>query len=129
MEKYSQFRDRGIHARSSNPLLSAQDHPKFQSLIHTLRTLLGLTWPNAKPGSSVAPFLPIPREPSGLYLPLHITLFIIRVPLVLALTLAYCLIFYWMPVGSFLKKASLWSILGVPGIWWIDIQIDGVKRG
>lgn len=23
----------------------------------------------------------------------------------------------------------LWSILGVPGIWWIDLQIDGVKKG
>lgn len=23
----------------------------------------------------------------------------------------------------------MWLILGVPGIWWIDIQIDGVKKG
>jgi hypothetical protein len=23
----------------------------------------------------------------------------------------------------------LWAILGIPGIWWIDLQIDGVKRG
>lgn len=23
----------------------------------------------------------------------------------------------------------LWSILAIPGIWWIDLQIDGVKKG
>ena len=23
----------------------------------------------------------------------------------------------------------MWTILGVPGIWWIDLQIDGVKKG
>jgi 1-acyl-sn-glycerol-3-phosphate acyltransferase len=27
------------------------------------------------------------------------------------------------------KKAILWMILGIPGIWWIDLQIDGVKKG
>lgn len=27
------------------------------------------------------------------------------------------------------KKAVLWMILGIPGIWWIDLQIDGVKKG
>lgn len=23
----------------------------------------------------------------------------------------------------------LWIILGIPGVWWIDLQIDGVKKG
>ncbi|KAI9926372.1 hypothetical protein MW887_004136 [Aspergillus wentii] len=27
------------------------------------------------------------------------------------------------------KKASLWCILGVPSIWWIDLQVDGVRKG
>lgn len=27
------------------------------------------------------------------------------------------------------KKAILWLILGIPGIWWIDLQVDGVKKG
>jgi 1-acyl-sn-glycerol-3-phosphate acyltransferase len=27
------------------------------------------------------------------------------------------------------KKAILWMILGIPGIWWIVLQIDGVKKG
>jgi len=34
-----------------------------------------------------------------------------------------------MPIGVLGKKASLWCILGIPGIWWIDLQIDGVKKG
>ena len=35
----------------------------------------------------------------------------------------------WLPIGSLGKKASLWLILGTPGVWWIDLQIDGVKKG
>ncbi len=35
----------------------------------------------------------------------------------------------WLPIGSLGKKASLWLILGAPGVWWIDLQIDGVKKG
>ncbi|KKY20780.1 putative vacuolar protein sorting protein [Phaeomoniella chlamydospora] len=34
-----------------------------------------------------------------------------------------------MPIGSLGKKASLWCIIGTPGIWWIDLQIDGVRKG
>ena len=80
-------------------------------------------------GSGVAPFFPIPREPSGVYLPIHIFLFICRLPLLIAFTLTYFLVFSWLSVGSLVKKTALWSILGIPGIWWIDLQIDGVKRG
>ncbi|KAK2873762.1 hypothetical protein FQN49_002090 [Arthroderma sp. PD_2] len=35
----------------------------------------------------------------------------------------------WLPIGSLGKKVSLWTILGIPGIWWVDLQIEGVKRG
>lgn len=28
-----------------------------------------------------------------------------------------------------LRKANLWCIIGIPGIWWIDLQVDGVRRG
>lgn len=34
-----------------------------------------------------------------------------------------------MPIGVLGRKASLWCILGLPGIWWVDLQIDGVKKG
>jgi hypothetical protein len=60
---------------------------------------------------------------------LHILLFIIRVPILLFFMLAYFLVFAWLPIGSLGKKAALWLILGTPGIWWVDLQIDGIKKG
>jgi len=43
--------------------------------------------------------------------------------------LAYFLVFAWLPIGSFGKKAALWMILGTPGIWWVNLQVDGLKKG
>jgi len=60
---------------------------------------------------------------------LHIFLAIIRIPLLVTASLAYFLLFSWAPIGSLGKKAALWVILGIPGIWWVDLQVDGVKRG
>ncbi|KAJ5223989.1 hypothetical protein N7468_008531 [Penicillium chermesinum] len=80
-------------------------------------------------GSGIAPFLPIPSEPLGLQAPLRIFLFCFRLPLFIFVILAYFLVLQWLPIGSLGKKAALWCILGVPSIWWIDLQIDGVKRG
>lgn len=50
-------------------------------------------------------------------------------PLFIFVTLTYFLILQWLPLGSLGKKAALWCILGVPSIWWIDLQIDGVRKG
>ncbi|MCJ1456672.1 hypothetical protein MMC28_007035 [Mycoblastus sanguinarius] len=80
-------------------------------------------------GSGIAPFYPIPTEASGISLPFHVFLFIIRLPILLAATLTYFFVLQWFPIGSLGKKASLWLILGIPGVWWIDLQIDGVKKG
>ena len=44
-------------------------------------------------------------------------------------TLSYFIVLQWLPIGSLGKKASLWLILGTPGVWWIDLQIDGVRKG
>jgi 1-acyl-sn-glycerol-3-phosphate acyltransferase len=44
-------------------------------------------------------------------------------------SVTYFLVLQWFPLGSLVKKAILWMILGIPGIWWIDLQIDGVKKG
>ena len=71
----------------------------------------------------------MPPQPSGIYLPFHVLLFVIRIPLLFTFTLTYFLLFTWLPVGSLGKKAALWLILGTPGIWWIDLQIDRVKKG
>ncbi|OAL65562.1 hypothetical protein A7C99_2659 [Trichophyton rubrum] len=32
-------------------------------------------------------------------------------------------------IRSLGTKISLWTILGIPGIWWVDLQIEGVKKG
>ncbi|KAI9823788.1 MAG: hypothetical protein M1819_001135 [Sarea resinae] len=80
-------------------------------------------------GSGIAPFFPVPTQPSGLYLPIHIFLFCVRIPILLTVSLTYFFFLQWLPLGSLAKKAILWLMLGVPGIWWIDLQIDGVKKG
>jgi hypothetical protein len=80
-------------------------------------------------GSGIAPFLPIPSQPLGWKLPLGIFLFCFRLPLLIFVCLSYFLLLQWLPIGSLGKKASLWCILGVPSIWWIDLQVDGVRKG
>ncbi|EEH11733.1 conserved hypothetical protein [Histoplasma capsulatum G186AR] len=80
-------------------------------------------------GSGIAPFLPISSQHSGIYLPFHIFLFCMRLPLLITAFAAYFCVLQWLPIGSLGKKASLWVMLGIPGIWWIDLQIDGVKKG
>ncbi|OCK82979.1 hypothetical protein K432DRAFT_348029 [Lepidopterella palustris CBS 459.81] len=81
-------------------------------------------------GTAIAPFFPVPSPPSGLlFLPVHIFLFALRVPPLLCVSIFYFLILRWLPVGSLFKKAALWCMIGIPGIWWIDLQIDRVKRG
>ncbi|CAL5868038.1 uncharacterized protein PFLUO_LOCUS2261 [Penicillium psychrofluorescens] len=80
-------------------------------------------------GSGIAPFLPIPSEPIGLQAPLRFSLFCFRLPLFIFVTVSYFLVLQWLPIGSLGKKAALWCILGVPSIWWIDLQIDGVRKG
>lgn len=60
---------------------------------------------------------------------MHLFLFVVRIFFLLPLTLAYFLLLSWLPIGSLGKKAVLWCILGVPGIWWIDLGVDGVKKG
>ncbi|KAB8069763.1 hypothetical protein BDV29DRAFT_182186 [Aspergillus leporis] len=80
-------------------------------------------------GSGIAPFLPIPSQPAGFQLPLRVFLFCFRLPLFIFVCLGYFLVLQWLPIGSLGKKASLWCILGVPSIWWIDLQVDGVRKG
>lgn len=80
-------------------------------------------------GSGIAPFFPVTSTPAGIYLPVHIFLFALRLPFFITIATTYFLVLQWIPLGSLTKKAFLWMILGIPGIWWIDLQIDGVKKG
>jgi hypothetical protein len=53
----------------------------------------------------------------------------VRAPFVVAFSLLYFLVLEWVPIGRRLKYGVLWLMLGIPGVWWVDLQVDGVKRG
>lgn len=115
MEKYSQFRDRGTYIHAYPQCMHQPCH--------------GLEGNTKSTGSGIAPFFPIPTQPSGVALPFHLFLFTVRVAIVVPFSLLYFLILSWLPLGALGKKAALWVILGVPGVWWIDLAVDGVKKG
>ncbi|KAL4791538.1 hypothetical protein BDV19DRAFT_293076 [Aspergillus venezuelensis] len=82
-------------------------------------------------GSGIAPFLPVPLQPAPgcCPLPIRAFLFCFRLPFFILICGCYFLVLQWLPIGSLGKKASLWSILGIPTIWWVDLQVDGVRKG
>ncbi|KAH7342368.1 hypothetical protein BKA65DRAFT_503963 [Rhexocercosporidium sp. MPI-PUGE-AT-0058] len=80
-------------------------------------------------GSGIAPFFPVSSTPTGIYVPVYVFLFLFKLPFFITVATTYFLFLQWFPLGSLFKKAILWMILGIPGIWWIDLQIDGVKKG
>lgn len=81
-------------------------------------------------GTAIAPFLPVPTPAtSPLWTPVHIALFLIRLPIVVALLILYFVALDWVPVGQFIKKCVLWLLLLVSGVWWVDLQVDTIKRG
>lgn len=81
------------------------------------------------PGTQIAPFLPITSELTTFQHAYGILIFLFRLPFFLTLTIPYLLLLHTLPLPSLVRKAYLWSILGVSGIWWIDLQVAGVKRG
>lgn len=109
MEKYSQFRDKG-----TRPLSYRIDMRKL----------------TRHAGTAIAPFLPVPSPPASVVLtPIYTFLFLFRAPFVLSLTVFYFGVLEWLPVGGAIKYVVLWLLLGVTGVWWVDFQVDGVKRG
>ncbi|KAL3471959.1 putative vacuolar protein sorting protein Vps66 [Aspergillus californicus] len=82
-------------------------------------------------GSGIAPFLPIRSQPVAgcCRLPLQIFLFFFRLPFFVFACVSYFFVLQWLPIGSLGKKAALWCILGIPSIWWVDLQVDGVRKG
>lgn len=102
----------------SRPRLALPRQPQYAAVANA-----------STPGSGIAPFLPVPSEPAGVYIIIHIFLFLFKLPFFATVSLAYFVVLQWFPLGSLVKKAILWMILGIPGVWWIDLQIDGVKKG
>ncbi|KAF1830138.1 hypothetical protein BDW02DRAFT_573318 [Decorospora gaudefroyi] len=81
-------------------------------------------------GTAIAPFLPVPPQPASIiWQPFYLFLFCARTPFVIFFSLLYFLGLEWISVGRRLKYGVLWLMLGIPGVWWVDLQVDGVKRG
>lgn len=59
----------------------------------------------------------------------HTMLFLFRLPFFLAYAAGYFLVFHWLPLPVVARKVALWGLMAIPGIWWVDLQLDGVKRG
>lgn len=56
-------------------------------------------------------------------------LFLTRAPFLLFFSAIYFLLLEWAPLGQTVKYATLWMMLSIPGVWWVDLQVDGVRRG
>jgi len=91
------------------------------------------------PGTGIAPFLPIaPASRTPLIIPLELTLFLFRVPLLfLGLGLEFILVEavgevtlrkVLPPVVAWTRWLLLRTVLLLCGIWWIDEQLEGVTK-
>ncbi|EHK49610.1 uncharacterized protein TrAtP1_010858 [Trichoderma atroviride] len=80
--------------------------------------------------TGIAPFLPVSPPSSAISTLTHSLLFLLRLPFFLTYAFTYFLIFHPLPIlPVFVRKIALWGLMAIPGIWWIDLQLDGVKRG
>jgi len=136
MEKYGQYRDKGTVLKESLCGVAGM----FSVL--TFRTT----------GSGIAPFFPVSngggntpwlfpwrvvcfmlQKTSATQLNLVLThfqfLFFLRIPFLIFFGFTWFAFIQWTTPGTLLRKANLWCIIGIPGIWWVDLQVDGVRRG
>ncbi|KAI8626318.1 hypothetical protein F5Y19DRAFT_226732 [Xylariaceae sp. FL1651] len=80
-------------------------------------------------GSGISPFLPATAPTTFFNTIIGIGIFIFRFPLFVTYCAVYFLVLDHLPLPQFMRKLLLWTMLGIPGIWWVDLQLDGVKRG
>lgn len=80
-------------------------------------------------GSGVSPFMPISTPTTAASAIPHTLLFLFRLPIFLFCSLVYLTFLHHLPLPPALRKILLWGLMAIPGIWWVDLQIDGVKRG
>ncbi|KAH8888793.1 acyltransferase-like protein [Thozetella sp. PMI_491] len=80
-------------------------------------------------GSGISPFLPATTPASAVSSLLHTFLFLFRLPIFMTCVAAYFLVLHHLPLPVVARKLLLWGLMGIPGIWWVDLQLDGVKRG
>ncbi|KAI0884155.1 uncharacterized protein GGS22DRAFT_164977 [Annulohypoxylon maeteangense] len=83
-------------------------------------------------GSGISPFIPSTTPTSPVSKLLHGVLFLFRLPFFLGYSAFFFLFLDHLPsllIPQVVRKLLLWTLLGIPGIWWVDLQLDGVKRG
>ncbi|KAK3685391.1 hypothetical protein B0T22DRAFT_465564 [Podospora appendiculata] len=80
-------------------------------------------------GSGISPFMPTTTPSSPLASLLHAVLFLVRLPFLLSYLLFYFTVLHHLPLPVVARKLFLWGLMAIPGICWVDLQIDGVKRG
>jgi 1-acyl-sn-glycerol-3-phosphate acyltransferase len=56
-------------------------------------------------------------------------LFLFRLPFFFTYAFTYFVFLHLLPLPVFARKIALWGLMAIPGIWWVDLQLDGVKRG
>jgi 1-acyl-sn-glycerol-3-phosphate acyltransferase len=79
--------------------------------------------------TGISPFLPVNTPLSAVSILTHTILFIFRLPLFLVYAASYFVLFHHLPLPVIARKMALWGLMAIPGIWWVDLQLDGVKRG
>ncbi|KPM36614.1 hypothetical protein AK830_g9958 [Neonectria ditissima] len=79
--------------------------------------------------TGIAPFLPVATPLSIVSTLTHGLIFLFRLPFFLTYALGYFLFFHFLPLPVVFRKVALWGMMAIPGIWWVDLQLDGVKRG
>ncbi|WQF89820.1 Putative phospholipid/glycerol acyltransferase [Colletotrichum destructivum] len=81
-------------------------------------------------GSGISPFIPVKTGLSPVSSVFHTFLFCVRLPIFLTYATAYFLLLQHLPfLPVAVRKVLLWGMMGIPGIWWVDLQLDGVRRG
>ncbi|KAI0403940.1 hypothetical protein F4802DRAFT_569149 [Xylaria palmicola] len=80
-------------------------------------------------GSGISPFLPSTTPTSIAARIVGFWIFVIRLPLLVVFCVGYFAVLDRLPLPQFVRKLLLWTMLAIPGIWWVDLQLDGVKRG
>jgi len=80
-------------------------------------------------GSGISPFIPTTTPTSIVYSIFRAFIFIFRLPLFLTCIAIYFLLLAHLPLPLAARKLLLWGLLAIPGVWWVDLQLDNVKRG
>ncbi|KJZ77218.1 hypothetical protein HIM_03539 [Hirsutella minnesotensis 3608] len=79
--------------------------------------------------TGIAPFLPVTTPLSAFSTLTHSLLFLFRLPFFLTYAFSYFIVFHYLPLPVVARKIALWGLMAIPGIWWVDLQLDGVRRG